>query len=212
MKPILFNTQMVQAILRGEKTQTRRVVSDKLRSAIESEDGKPWIACDDGDWYPGHEFSRIQPGDVLWVRETWTCMRDITAGHKDYFFAANELDHDTVSTTYLVDDDGFDTGKPFPWKPSIHMPREIARIFLRVIGVRCERVQDINETDALAEGMPECNGHRSGDDCACAIIEYQKLWDEINRKRNGGIYAWEHNPWVWVYDFKRITREEAEAA
>lgn len=225
--PILFSTSNVQAILENRKGMTRLVMipqSPEGASYIDLCDTMAITAIDrrgneyakdvDGLYatftYDGlPEFpvfkSRYQPGDILWVRETWTAMRDIETGHVDYFFAATKLDHDTVSTTYLCDDDGFDTGRPFPWKPSIFMPKKICRLFLRVTDVRVERVQEISHQDALAEGIPECEGHTEQEDCDCIIVRYGELWDKLNAKRGHG---WDTNPWVWVYTFERAEKPE----
>ncbi|MFV0351211.1 MAG: hypothetical protein ACK5JF_02720 [Oscillospiraceae bacterium] len=147
MKPMLFNTAMVRAIQAGQKTVTRRVVKGSALQFLNNGFSPEFVA------HPENGFSPFGfAGDALYVRETWTCIRDIETGHRDYFYAANQKDYDTVSSTYLCDDDGFDTGKPFPWKPSIHMPKAIARLFLRVTDVRVERLQDITEEQAKKEG------------------------------------------------------------
>jgi hypothetical protein len=230
MKPILFSTPMVQAILDGSKTMTRRVCKPVIEHDVVRID-----VMKNGDWYfkkylgyrpcSGHDISGTicrppyKLGDVLWVRETWTCIRNIDNGHEDYFYAANKLDYDTVSTTYLCDDEGFETGRPFPWKPSIHMPKKLARLFLRVTDVRAERVQDITEADSIAEGiewfekskMATCfvKGINQGNTAigSTAVEVYKCLWDSLNVKRG---YGWDKNPWVWVYTFERISKEEAD--
>ncbi|MEA5016139.1 MAG: hypothetical protein VB099_16430 [Candidatus Limiplasma sp.] len=191
IKPALFSTPMVQAILADRKSKTRRVVKGLALKWLTEDGFSPAFVAD-----PGNKLSPYAVGDILWVRETWTAMRDIETGHVDYFFAATKLDHDTVSTTYLCDDDGFDTGRPFPWKPSIFMPKKICRLFLRVTDVRVERVQDISDCDCMAEGI------------RCGIWddlrdEFRALWDSLNAKRG---YGWDTNPWVWVYTFERADK------
>jgi len=236
MKPILFSTPMVQAILAGQKTATRRVIKPQPASTADrclgictdSTDKSRIGMAGFGREYLIDSYARIPylRNDILWVRETFTVMMPwLPNGNPDFdnedvFYAATKLDADTVNSTYLYDDDGFDTGRRFPWKPSIHMPRKYARIFLRVTDVRAERLQDITETDALKEGI------KYWDDvgCCCSnrkFIDYRTgefsikndhaesfktLWDGINASRG---YGWDKNPWVWVYEFERITREEA---
>jgi len=174
MKPIIFCTPMVQAILEGRKTQTRRVIKPQPDAGL----------------MPNKYAAPYKPGDILWVRETWK---------PDY--------HDEDGYCYKADGDR----EMYPnnllhWRPSIHMPRAAARIFLRVTDVRAERVQDISAEDAHSEGIACIHDEIS--ECAA----FAALWDEINAKRDGGRYAWERNPWVWAYTFERIAKEEAERA
>lgn len=183
IKPILFSTPMVQAILDGRKTMTRRVIkTDK--------DGVPTAAGllvdPDNDWCAGRLIKPpYQPGDILWVRETW--MQDEIG-----YLYKNSL-------PYLV-------GDPI-WKPSIFMPKEACRIWLRVTGVRAERLTDISHDDVLREGIPECQGRLKFPDetCCCADLAFEKLWDEINAKRG---FGWGENPWVWVISFERCEKPE----
>lgn len=220
MKPILFSTPMVQAILAGHKTMTRRIVKfpDWLKinpggsvvgGSVHDNGINPDIKSAAEYWKLPHH----QKGDVLWVRETFTVMYPslpngrIDYDHEDVFYAANKLDADTVKTTYVRDDDGFDTGRTFPWKPSIFMPLKYSRIFLRVTGVRAERIQEITVSDIRAEGLTSM-GVFAGDR-EIAIKEWELLWNKLNAARG---YGWDKNPWVWVYTFERITREEAMEA
>jgi hypothetical protein len=207
IKPILFSTPMVQAILAGRKTQTRRVVAF-IKGFSPTWSG--YVA--DGVTIYGSNNTpaakaKYQIGDILWVRETWTAMRDLETGHVDYFYAANKLDHDTVCTTYQVDDDGFETGRRFPFKPSIHMPKSIARIFLRVIGVRAERLLDITIADCENEGC-KAGDKYAGPQSTPALTARQSfmwLWQKLNDERG---YSWASNPWVWVYTFERCEKPE----
>ena len=206
-KPILFSAPMVQAILEQRKTQTRRVL--RPQPVIDADGMWHWKDCqwmDGGIGFPEsgvEDYAPYQLGDTLWVRETFTKIRDIETGHIDTFYAANKKDYDTVRSTYLCDDDGFDTGRPFPWKPSIHMPKVAARLFLRVVDVWVERLQDISEEDSIREGvMPDppiqmVNGEMGSE--WSAKDNYQDLWDKRNVKRG---HPWESNPWVWVIEFE----------
>ena len=181
MKPILFNTEMVQAILDGRKSMTRRVIKDS---------------------YPPTHRAKYQSGDILWVRETWAPCATIDSWLNDtnlYVYRAN------YGTT---EDDSFPPSM-FEWKPSIHMPREAARIFLKVTNVSVERVQEITVDDCRLEGCCCSDCSQTGPhspDCKCDTLFYN-VWNDIYAKRG---YGWETNPWVWVYEFERISKEEAE--
>lgn len=191
-KPILFNTDMVKAILEGRKTQTRRVVKPQPK---ESHTCKLGFILDSTDklrkgnfaWGTnehGGVMSIAKPpyavGDTIWVRETWA---DIEG---EYWYKADKLPLGCIEPK---------------WRPSIHMPREAARIFLRVTNVRVERVQDITESDARAEGVngiPRSTVLYPNDDY---IYPFKQLWNSLNQKRS---YGWDTNPWVWVIEFERM--------
>jgi hypothetical protein len=192
MKPIIFNTPMVQAILAGRKTQTRRVIKDKdITNNFDIDvDGSAYayINPETGDSYPPTAIAKYQVGDILWVRETWS--KDENG---EYVYRTN------YGTT---EDDSFPPSM-FKWKPSIHMPREAARIFLRVTNVRVERLQDISEDEAIKEGAKaygpnNCSG-------TSARIAFAEIWDKTTTE-----HEWRTNPWVWVYEFEKISKEEAE--
>ena len=193
-RPILFSAPMVRAILAGRKTQTRRAA-------------KPVFHPDLGNiYYPGalvleHEPQHVidracpygQPGDRLWVREAWT-----THACFDHF---PPRDLTTRSIHYLADDE-CRTGR---YRHARFMPRWASRILLEVVSVRVERLNDISEADAVAEGIiqqkttgwfsvPGINGAGTS-----ARAAYALLWNSIN-----GAGSWDKNPWVWVVEFKRI--------
>lgn len=162
-RPILFKAEMVNAILKGQKTQTRRII-------------KPQPSPDE----PGtiYEFARnfmlrYEAGTHLWVRETWL--------------------FDGSDYLYKCTHDG-----ELKWKPSIFMPRTASRITLKILNVRIERIQDITEEDAVAEGL---SGWTEGKYPLTAKRRFAELWDSINLKRG---YGWDSNPWVIVIQFKRI--------
>ncbi|MBW0795199.1 hypothetical protein KX852_05915 [Pseudomonas aeruginosa] len=191
-RPILFNDQMVRAILDGRKTVTRRVM--KPQPVL---DGHFWTYGGAG-WsdrinsltpVAGHSLAARcpygQPGDRLWVREAWACTLVAQAPGEEW-------------VVYREGDNRTDCGGP--WKPSIHMPRWASRILLEITAVRVERLQDISEEQARAEGYPaerECETGGSGLD---AWLWFRSLWGEIN-----GPEAFTANPWVWVIEFKRVT-------
>lgn len=197
--PILFNGEMVRAILDGRKTQTRRAVG-RVSADCElfvSAGGEHWQQCfrDDHGRVCGKSWlTRCpygQPGDRLWVRETWN---------------ADWCDH----VIYRADG-GSAVAAGYSeeprWRPSIHMPRWACRILLDVVSVRVERLQDISRADAIAEGAP--GRFHAGVDrefgAAISIAWFAKLWDSTYAKRGLG---WDANPWVWVIEF---TRAEATA-
>lgn len=195
-KPILFNTEMVQAILDGRKTVTRRKIDRDIINFCDVEvDGTllDYQNCH-GDFINPIDLCRYKVGDILYVRETWSihecvkCQAGIPAlGGEckcEYVYRAS----------YGATD--------FRWKPSIHMPKEAARIFLKVTDVRVERLQDITEEDAIAEGMSKTLV--DGVVFISAKGNFHVLWDSLNIKRG---YGWEDNPWVWVIEFERVDVE-----
>jgi hypothetical protein len=187
-KPILFNTEMVQAILGDRKTVTRRVIKPQPIAGIRKSVFVP-SGIEDGH---GREIKLLyKVGDIFYVRETWSihecvkCQAGIPALGGEckckYVYRAS----------YGATD--------FRWKPSIHMPKEAARIFLKVTDVRVERLQDITEEDAITEGMSKTLV--DGVVFISAKGNFHVLWDSLNIKRG---YSWEANPWVWVIEFERV--------
>ena len=196
MKPILFNTEMVQAILDSRKTTTRRII--KVNNSLEFmgfKEGKALL----GKGCCIHETIKApyMPGDILYVRETWGISNSLGD------FARNNR---TAEYVYKA---GYSKGERIPmvreqeknlgvWKPSIHMPKDAARIFLKVTSARVERLQDITEDGIRAEGITEeWPPH--------AMDKFRKLWDSTTKE-----YRWETNPWVWVIEFERIEKSEVE--
>lgn len=209
--PILFNAEMVRAILDGRKTQTRRVVKpqqfDFCGDQLIYYDDK-LVECQDcGEEHDPDHHQKIlkcpygKPGDRLWVKETWCDPYDT---------------HDAV---YRADADG--DFYAFTWRPSIHMPRWASRITLEIIDVRVERLWDITEEDAVKEGIDKPwhpHGNRlvtfyrdystdisrvsEGQGVLNAKHSFMTLWDSINAKKS---YKWDQNPWVWVVEFKICT-------
>lgn len=199
VRPILFNTELVKAILGDRKTQTRRLVKEIPLYApyFDVPDGIP-MACDEyGDWYPAERFSRIQPGDVLWVRETWAHPSAAEIG----------MGADPNMYIYKADEPALPCACD-KWRPSIHMPREAARLFLRVTNIRIERLKEISDEDALAEGV---SGEKTIDaqgNSMWFIYPYEDfatLWDGTVKKADLCRYGWNANPWVWVIEFERCS-------
>ena len=192
-KPILFSTNMVQALLDGRKTQTRRVIKPQY---AEKSDGTKIPLDEFAKEFDLKYFAPYQSGDILWVRETWAECATIES-----FLTQTDL--------YAYKADYSITDVPWKWKPSIHMPFTAARIFLRVTDVRAERLQDITDADAKKEGML-----RGEEDYDCelakvfptaSIAAFSRLWDSLNAKRG---FAWDSNPFVWVYEFERCEKPQ----
>jgi hypothetical protein len=190
MKPILFSTPMIQAILAGNKMQTRRIVKDQCEHSLMDGHG----LCRHCDHGSGYFRPKYQIGDILWVRETW--YNDAVFGGPMYFYRANG-EFDEQFETHKLKMVG-----PFRWKPSIFMPKEACRIFLEVTDIRIERLNDISQEDLIAEGISLPNYaeqaikdvHYPDPD-----VIYSLLWENIN-----GLGSWDKNPWVWVVNFKQI--------
>jgi hypothetical protein len=224
-RPILFSAEMVRAILDGKKTQTRRAmkVQPWPEATVEVGPYHPHRIDRNGESQPGPAvFGAIwdhqdivnggdaglrcpygAPGDTLWVRETWCKGAD--DGRQVPLRMATLYRADGEHVT-LSDGDGFtqtnrDGSEKLPWRPSIHMPRWASRITLRITDIRVERLHDITEDDARAEGCPyptEWAG-RFVDRDETAKTWFKSLWNKIN-----GPGAWEANPWVWVVAFERV--------
>jgi hypothetical protein len=185
MKPILFSTAMVQAILAGCKTQTRRVV--KPTDVISGSPNSPLVM-------PTVIKSPHKAGDILWVRETWGSYSDTTP----YYLYRADYPADAIGFWHEHEHINW---CDFPkWRPSIHMPREAARLFLRVTDVRVQRVQDITSSDIEQEGV-DTEGLNTGEEWKYA---FSQLWDSINAKRG---YGWDVNPFCWAYTFERTGLE-----
>lgn len=215
-RPILFSAPMVRAILDGRKTMTRRVVkasrADFLRidspsgNYIDSRDGRTVYGWDGNVGAPlKHRFG--QPGDRLWVRETWARVPSTAYRHSTGVQQSEDPTSDGMAAVYRA---GWERSSPGCWRPSIHMPRWASRITLEVTSVRVERLQDITEADAIAEGLTrDGDGWRGAPELpwfASPIAAFRSLWESIN---GGG--SWDENPFVWVVEFRRI-EQEAKAA
>lgn len=192
---MIFNGEMVRAILDGRKTQTRRPIKWKqtrFTEIGEREDGSKWPWSEDAEhacdfWHPC-PFGAV--GDRIWVRETW---------NKYGGLLTYRADHD------WIDDMRKETVCTAKWVPSIHMPRWASRILLEITDVRVEQLNAISQEDAQAEGM-ELTGWRptysdpdSGGEVMTPYDNFAELWSSIY-----GEESWKANPWVWVIEFKRV--------
>ncbi|TGB34866.1 hypothetical protein [Burkholderia thailandensis] len=219
-RPILFSGAMVRAILDGRKTQTRRVVklphNNPLgeweptkfggpqggRTAagdIVPEQGAIWhtrtgdcLTCPHG-----------QPGDRLWVRETYAYVGPGSGSDLPSYVEERQKpeNHKPANCWYRASGE-----ENIIWTPSIHMPRWASRITLEVTGVRAERLQDISEADAIAEGIDKTAAGFWSTYCQSDVdgtysprLSYQCLWNSINAARG---FGWDANPWVWIMEFR----------
>lgn len=209
MKPILFNTEMVRAILDGRKTVTRRLVKERTEYplACRAVYNPVGLMTASGIIRPNYEI-----GDILYIRETWRYVYDLDEDERlieesgRYIYYA---DNPNPFDTWIMPDGT--KRYSMPWKPSIHMPKKAARIFLRVTGVRIERLQDIRYEDCLAEGV-QLTFLQQRDLAKRGLIAWNRfsvVWDNTVKKFDLSKYGWNANPWVWVIEFERISKEEA---
>ena len=187
--PILFSTPMVQAIMEGRKTQTRRVCKHQYWSYHEIVDVNVNGITQKVDRSVSCPYGKV--GDVLWVREGWAPLGEYP--NNTYMYKA-------------------DTHQPYSkWKPSIHMPKEACRIFLEITNIRVERLQDISDKDAIAEGIERMQGvfwwknylNDPLPGTSSPTVSFCTLWQSINGKE-----SLKSNPWVWVIEFKRIEKPD----
>lgn len=202
IKPILFNTEMVRANLDGRKSCTRRLVKPQpdekhtysLGFVTDSTEKKEVGCFGFGiDEYGGsiqYAKTPYQPGDILYVRETWLDYAGRTMYRAD-------CDKYRLESLKLAE---------FSWKPSIHMPKEAARIWLRVTDVRAERLQEITIAGIRNEGLSSAAVHAG--DMEIAIEEWKMLWNSTVKKSDLDRYGWGANPWVWVIEFERCEKPE----
>lgn len=208
IKPILFNTEMVKAILDGRKTQTRRIMKPQPEW---SDCGMRWFTKEcwwrEG-WNPMESITPkeipIKKGDILWVRETWCdpnpenpCAPLMYKADFPMHWDADQTEHGEPLTI---------TAEEMKWIPSIHMPKEAARIFLRVRDVRVERLNDIlaHAGEVSKEGIPYSDEW----DIEASGLRFKEIWNSTVKKADLDEYGWEGNPWVWVIEFERCEKPE----
>ncbi len=209
IKPILFNTEMVRAILDGRKTCTRRICKDANEYTVPDMD----FYNADKRTYAVHNFADkeqmeqlstaertcpICPGDILYVRETWCALPVNEAGHM--------RGHSVYY--YKADGDLRPEGWRGNWHPSIHMPKEAARIWLKVTDVRVERLQEITIDAIRNEGLSSMAVHAG--DMEIALKEWEILWNSTIKKSDLDRYGWDANPYVWVIEFEQCQKPEDE--
>ena len=202
IKPILFNTEMVRANLDGRKTCTRRLVKPQpyekhtypLGFVTDSTEKKE-VGC---FGFAANEYGgsiqyvkppyRYAPGDILYVRETWK------KAPNGYYYYEDWQRNDIADVT--------------KWKPSIHMPKEAARIWLKVTDVKVERLQNIDGKWCVKEGIEEEPLKHVGEDFVKGM--FHDLWDSTINKSDIDRYGWSANPWVWVIEFERCKKPEED--
>lgn len=186
IKPILFNTEMVRAILGGRKTCTRRVVKHNVEAVLNSSYHMEHPETEDAWLIKRLCRAPYDSGDILYVRETWG------EGYEDgtYIYKADDK---------LADHPMFEKSSKMIYHPSIHMPKEAARIWLRVTNVRVERLQDITDNEAEAEGFT---------DYTSTALGFAYTWDNTIKKSDLDRYGWAANPWVWIIEFERCEKPE----
>lgn len=212
VKQILFNTEMVRAILDGRKTCTRRIVKpqqlvgllpDKCKNGVPEEFlkekklmFKPYCNMTDIELINTAYKAPYQRGDILYVRETWC------KGLERYIYRADYSDTEKF----------YRDGKEIEmkWHPSLHMPKDAARIFLRVTNVRVEQLQDITVEDALAEGMDKYIRLNGEFDENSIITSFIGIWNSTIKKSDLDRYGWDANPYVWVIEFERCEKPGSE--
>lgn len=213
MKPILFSTEMVKAILDGRKTVTRRLVKPTPPENARLElVGDKRHAMDLSIEIPGPDDHRIYtprylPGDVLYVRETFAC--DGFDGEREVYVYRADVDECDRIVWGDIEKNEWAPSSDYHWHPSIHMPKEAARIFLRVTDLRVERLKAIG--DCTKEGIKpgtHASAHMNEID---ERAEFAHLWDSTVKPADLTRYGWAANPWVWVIDFERCEKPEVGA-
>ena len=214
--PILFNTEMVRAILDGRKSCTRRICKDGNEYTVPdmnfyNADRRTYAVHNYADKKHTDKLSTAErscpicPGDILYVRETWK------KAPNGYYYYEDWQKDDIADVT--------------KWKPSIHMPKEAARIWLKVTDVRVERLQEMKPVDVIKEGAyPDCwdclntygesvsqccyGTEEQCSQCDEVMMEWEKLWNSTIKKTDLDSYGWEANQWVWVIEFERCEKPE----
>mgnify|MGYP001147633084 FL=1 len=213
VKPILFNTEMVRAILDGRKSCTRRIVKpkqlagmlpDKCKNGVPEEFlkekkfmFKPYCDMTDIELINTAYKAPYQPGDILYVRETWHKYNKRVGEGKSchieefYGYKASIANSEDANE---------------PWKPSIHMPKEAARIWLKVTDVRAERLQEITAESALLEGTDKYIHLNGKFDKNAILTSFMGIWNSTIKKSDLDYYGWDANPYVFVIEFERCEK------
>ena len=236
--PILFNTEMVRAILDGRKSCTRRICKDGNEYTVPdmnfyNADRRTYAVHNYADKKHTDKLSTAErscpicPGDILYVRETWEHFECCCCEGDEHGNCYREPQQSALNKScgcymYRATDEIYGDAR---WHPSIHMPKEAARIWLKVTNVRVERLQEMKPVDVIKEGAyPDCwdclNTYgESGSQCCyrteeqCSqcdevMMEWEKLWNSTIKKSDLDRYGWDANPWVWVIEFERCEKPE----
>ena len=201
VKQILFNTDMVRAILDGRKTVTRQAVKPQPQGYFEVNDNPLYIY--DMSFGNGRIYPPYQQDDIMYVKETWHKYKKRIGKGKSCYMA--EFYGYKASIANSEDSDE-------KWRPSIHMPKEAVRIWLKVIGVRVERLQDITEKQAKAEGFEPVMSTKDSSFYTPwqgpPVENFKYFWNYTIKKKDLPLYGWNANPWVWVTEFERCEKPE----
>lgn len=226
--PILFNTDMVRAILDGRKTVTRRIIKDNVAGILNSPYHKEHPEVSDRMLLKKLCRAPYHLGDILYVRETWGVMRawrfdacvDIAfkaGGENKRIFFPNGGTDSANRDKYDEFRKKWDKASTLSWKPSIHMPKEAARIWLKVTDVRVERLQDITNEQILKEGigrdtvvhyLSQFPENTEEWERAAHLIPFVELWNSTVKKKDIGVYDWYANPYVFVIEFEQCEKPE----
>lgn len=219
-KPMLFNTQMVRAIMAGKKTMTRRLINPQPQARLcyiyaGKDCGKWCYASKDAQKHWGEAFliptdvsceeqervwsPPVCVGDILWVRETWSTTEKCG-------LYPNWPIEGPPRYIYKADDPDCDAAKSARWYPSIHMPKAAARIFLRVQSVSCRRIQEISTEECIRGGIDENVLKACGEELT--RDSFRILWDSTIKMSDRPQYGWNANPWVWVITFEQCEKPE----
>ena len=222
--PILFNTEMVRAILESRKSCTRRVVKpqqfigmlpDKCKNGAPEEFlkekklmFKPYCDMTDIELINTAYKAPYQPGDILYVRETWEYFECCCCEGDEHGNCYREPQQSALNKScgcymYRATDEISGDAR---WHPSIRMPKEAARIWLKVTDVRVERLQEISAESALAEGADKYIHTNGGLDENMTITSFIGIWNSTIKKSDLDCYGWDANPWVWVIEFERCEK------
>ena len=184
--PVLFNTEMVRATLEGRRSCISLKIPIDIVNNCDVETDGTLLSYENnyGDFIKPVKLCQYQPGDILYVRETWK------KAPNGYYYYEDWQRNDIADIT--------------KWKPSIHMPKEAARIWLKVTDVRVERLQEITEEQAILEG---CNSGMLTGPCT-ARGQFENLWNSTIKKSDLDLYGWDANPRVWVIEFDRCEKPE----
>lgn len=221
IKPILFNTEMVRAILDGRKTCTRRICKDANEYTVPdmdfyNADSRTYAVHNFADKEQMEQLSTVErtcpicPGDILYVRETWERFECWKCEGDERGNCPKEPKKSVLYKTcgcymYRATDEIYGDAK---WHPSIHMPKEAARIWLKVTDVKVERLQNIDGKWCVKEGIEEEPLKHVGEDFVKGM--FHDLWDSTINKSDIDRYGWGANPWVWVIEFERCKKPEED--
>ncbi len=220
IRPILFNTEMVTAILEDRKTATRRLVKPQPEKDMKYKQGILVMGGAKKDYgkfgfatreWGGRILYARPPalvGDILYVRETWNFVYEMDGNDQQMEETGHYVYYADVPMPFScwIDSVTGEHKDHMPWRPSIHMPKEAARIWLKVTEVRVERLQEMTASESIKEGIRLPKQYDTKE--RAYILKFADLWDSVIKKSDMDIYGWEANPWVWVIEFEKTGKPE----